>query len=120
MAAGVYDLEIEQGATLTFDVRYLDSTGQPIDLSRFDSGEGHIRWRPFDNKLLAIINVELEDPAAGLLKVTLNADALVGVRVRGRDHSDVARAVYDIELYDGDTVVRLLHGIAYISPEVTR
>ena len=42
MAAGIYNLSIEQGATFDLEIRYKDANGDPVDLTGY-SGRLQIR-----------------------------------------------------------------------------
>ena len=122
MPAGIYLIEIEQGASFSMDVTYLDSAGDPVDLTGY-SGRGQIRLTAQTATTLASFTVTITDAAAGEVSISLPASALVGnAAITGTSYSDKTSAVYDIELYtaaDAD-VIRLLQGVCLISPEVTK
>jgi hypothetical protein len=122
MAAGVYPLEVEQGATKSFPVALKDSLNQPINLTGY-SGRGQIRLKASDSAAIASFVVTITNAALGEVSVVLPATALVGVKLSGSKHSEKTVAVYDIELYkpgDPTDVIRLLNGSCSISPEVTK
>lgn len=120
MSAGVYDLEIEQGATKLIEVKYQDSAGQPVSLVGYQ-GRGQIRNHSRDAAPVAEFIVEITDPPAGVVRITLPATAIVGILFPGQTHREKFRAAYDVELFHADgTVIRLLNGSCYISPEVTK
>lgn len=122
MPAGIYLIEIEQGASFSMDVTYLDSAGDPVDLTGY-SGRGQIRLTAQTATTLASFTVTITAAAAGEVSISLPASALVGnAAITGTSYSDKTSAVYDIELYtaaDAD-VIRLLQGTCLISPEVTK
>lgn len=122
MAAGVYNFEVEQGASKSFSVNLKDSLGVAIDLTGY-SGRGQIKIKASDAVPLAELVVEVTDPANGGVTVSLPAAALSGhVSIKGASYSAKVPAVYDVELYtdDDEDVIRLLNGAVQISPEVTR
>ena len=122
MAAGVYNFEVEQGASKSFSVTLKDSLGVAIDLTGY-SGRGQIKLKASDAVPLAELVVEVTDPTNGLVTVSLPAAALSGkAAIKGSSYSSKVAAVYDVELYtaDDEDVIRLLNGAVQISPEVTR
>lgn len=107
LSAGDYDLRIEQGSThvQTFTVTDVGftwsgwSARSQIRSAPADSGELLLDLTPY----LTIIGaaVRLAIPASVTQTLTRNG-------------------VWDLEMYQGSTVVRILQGKAVISPEVTR
>ena len=117
--SGLYNLEINQGATKRFQVAYKDSLDQPIDLTGYQ-GRGAIRLKATDAEPLALFVVTITDEPGGLVDIELLADALEGIALKGAGFNDKTRAFYDIELYKGAEVIRLLNGSVNISPEITK
>lgn len=113
------NLFVEQGATYTFEVEYKDALDAPIDLTGFQ-GRGQIRLVPGSSVVLGTFVVTIPTPEAGLIRVELEADALEGIALPGKVFSEKTLAVYDIELYAVDRVIRLVNGTISISPEVTK
>ena len=119
--AGVYNIDVQQGATKRFSIVYKDGDGVPIDLTGYE-GRGQIRLKVSDENALADFVVTITDAVNGEIDITLPATALEGIKFRGRSYLDKTEASYDIEIYDdasGD-VIRLLNGICTIYPEVTK
>jgi len=104
--AGIYNFNINQGATKRFRVTYKDSLGDAINLTGYQ-GRGQIRLRA-------------SDPAAGIVDVELAASALEGLVLRGKGFNETTDAFYDVELYNGTDVIRLINGVVSISPEITK
>jgi len=119
MGAVTLDLSVEQGATYTFGVDYEESEGVPFDLTGYQ-GRGEIRISPSNDTVLGTFVVTIDDALNGKVKIELPANAFVGVKLPGKSHSEKTRAVYDIEIYNVDRVIRLLQGFIDISPEVTK
>ena len=122
MAAGVYNLDVEQGASKAFSITYKDSLDAPIDLTGY-SGRGYIKLKANDSVPLAEFEISIPSPVTGVVEIVLKADALSGnANVKGSKYSEKTIAVYDIELYtaNDEEVIRLLNGTCSISPEVTR
>lgn len=120
MPAAVYDWDVEQGASASITLQYKDTSGNPVPLIGY-SGRGQVREKMSSPELLAEINVTVENPETGLVRIELPAKALVGKRIKGSSHSERMPAVYDIELFHPDgMVIRVLNGAMRISPEVTR
>jgi len=134
MSAGKYSFTIEQGATYRFGIEYTDASGSYIDLQGYDA-KMQIRSDYADNtknKLFATLPLITSSAArtgsylefsgsagtgsaaaiSGAVLVYLHADTTAGFNFE--------EAVYDIELYSGDEVYRLLEGTILNKREVTR
>ena len=134
MSAGKYSFTIEQGATYRFGIEYTDASGSYIDLQGYDA-QMQIRSDYADNsknKLYATLPLITSSAAqtasylmfsgssgtgsaaavSGAVLVYLHADTTAGFNFE--------EAVYDIELYSGDEVYRLLEGTILNRKEVTR
>lgn len=108
MAAGDWDLKIEQGSTF---VQTYTVTDQPGFTWAGWGARSQIRTAPADNGQLLLdltsyltidgASIRLAIPAAVTQTLTRNG-------------------VWDLEVYQGSTVVRLLNGKAIVSLEVTR
>lgn len=107
--AAAYPLIIEQGSTFTLPLIISSSTG-PRDLSGY-SARGQIRKSYPATTTLAVFNISGSLDTSGSFAVTLTAGQTSQINSNG---------VYDIELYSGSYVERILSGSVTISPEVTR
>lgn len=128
MAAGKYSFTIEQGATLDFEIQYIDSAGDPVSLADY-SGRMQIRSAYADNSptTYAILSSSLLPDGTGLNfngsnGVTSLTSGSIGVYLSAASSSALTfnEAVYDLELQSGSYVVRLLEGKVKLSKEVTR
>ena len=116
MAAGNYDILIEQGATFLFNITYKNSAGTPINLTGYTARMQVRQKYSSPTTLLSFTsaggNIVLGG-AAGTIAVTGSADATAGVAP--------CCGVYDLELISPSGIVtRLVSGVANITPEVTR
>ena len=115
MAAGIYDILIEQGATFTMNATWKDSNDAPINLSGY-SARMQIR-ETFDSTATL---VSLASGSGITLGGTLGTIAVTIADTVTKD-LPVRGCVYDLELVSsGGVVTRLLQGSVTISPEVTR
>jgi len=131
MSAGRYPLYIEQGASLDFEVQYLDSAGNPVDLSGY-SARMQIRPSTDSSTVYVTLSSSLQPDGTGLnlsgshsLKPPTSGS--IGVFISSCTSSLLTfnDAVYDLELfvpYDGgcNYVTRLIQGPVRLSQEVTR
>lgn len=131
MSAGRYPLYIEQGASLDFEVQYLDSAGNPVDLSGY-SARMQIRPSTDSSTVYVTLSSSLQPDGTGLnmsgshsLKPPTSGS--IGVFISSCTSSlfTFNDAVYDLELfvpYDGgcNYVTRLIQGPVRLSQEVTR
>lgn len=112
-----HNLYVYRGATLSEAVTWKDENNVPIDLTGF-TARMHMRETleaatPFltlttENGGIALGGV------AGTIDIIASATATSAITA--------TEGVYDLELIasDGITVTRLLEGVVFISPEVTR
>jgi len=121
MAAGIYNIYIEQGVTRSFSGQYLATEETPKDLTGF-LGRGHIRLNKSDCSLLGQFVVAITNPIEGRFTVTLPASALTGKPLKSKRSDGLVLAFYDIEFYTADdaSVIRVLEGEILISMEVTK
>lgn len=131
MSAGRYPLYIEQGANLDFEVQYLDSEGNPVDLSGYGA-RMQIRPSTDSSTIYVTLSSSLQPDGTGLnmsgshsLKPPTSGS--IGVFISSCTSSlfTFNDAVYDLELfvpYDGgcNYVTRLIQGPVRLSQEVTR
>ena len=121
LAAGEFDLYIDQGATYSLTVSLKDSLDAAIDLT------GHVfRGQIRDSisgSVVASLSFQIQSPETdGVVVVTLPADVSSSIELPENlgVQRRPAKFVYDIESVSGSAVVRWLEGVVYISPEVTR
>lgn len=112
MAAGIYDITVEQGATFELDITWNDSAGTPVVLTGY-SARMKARTTYTDTSVLfsLVSGTEIILTTPGNIRVTIAASATA--TYTPGDY------VYDIEMVNGTTVYRLLQGVCTVSPEVT-
>ena len=120
MAAGVYDITIEQGARFTMEATYTTDGTTPIDLTGY-YGRGQIKATT-DAGAVARFTVTIPTPANGVVRCVIEADDTAIIPATGANYSKTSVYYYDIELFTvGDAdVIRLLNGKANVSPEITK
>jgi hypothetical protein len=128
MAAGKYSFTIEQGATFNLDIRYKDSNKNPIDLTGY-SGRMQIKSGYADDNptLYATLSSSLRPDGTGLNFSGSNGTSpttsgSIGIYISAATASlfTFDKAYYDLELYSGSVVTRILEGQVKLSKEVTR
>ena len=115
MAAGLYDITIEQGATFTLSLTWKDSTGAAVNITGY-TARMQVRENYESESTLVSLTSAGGDivlgGALGTIAVTIAASVTQLLQLE--------EAVYDLELVNGATVTRLLQGKATVSREVTR
>jgi hypothetical protein len=115
MAAGKYDMYIEQGATYELNVT-VDSS---IDLGDY-TARGQIRETACSSAILVSFTCTIV--SSSQLTISLTPAQTSALKACGKCYQDITVGYYDIEIEnttDG-SVIRLLNGMVSISPEVTR
>lgn len=122
MAAGKYDLSLEQG--VTFRLRVTISTGTPPVAVNLTGYTARLQMRAAaaaSSPPILTLDSATAPPATGL--VLGGAAGTIDVLVSATDTDAIAatKAVYDLEIYapNGD-VTRVLKGNVTFDPEVTR
>lgn len=119
MSAGIYNITIEQGATFTMPITYKDEYGAAVNLSGY-TARMQIRTSA-QGQVMATPTVTITDAAAGEITVSMTVSETSALLVTGASHSNLTQCVYDLELVaSAGEVIRLLNGICWISPEVTK
>jgi len=114
MAAGLYDITIEQGATFQLNLTWKDSNGSPINLTGYSA-----RMQVRESYESEDVIVSLVSPTNITLGGALGT-ILITIANSVTSSLSFVEGVYDLELIVGSTVTRLLQGKAIISREVTR
>jgi hypothetical protein len=126
MAAGRYSFVIEQGATLNLELQYKDSNGTPINLTNY-SGRMQIRPSVTSTTVYITLSSSLYADGTGLNfsgsnGTTPPTSGSIGVYISAVSSSALSfdQAVYDLEIYSGSYVSRILEGQVKLSLNVTR
>ena len=126
MAAGRYSFIVEQGSTKQFEIIYSDANSTPVDLTGY-SARMQIRPSAGSSTLYATLSSSLWPDGTGLNLQGLDgtkpyASGSIGVTISAATSSlfDFGEASYDLELYYGSTVTRILEGKVKLSKEVTK
>ena len=122
MKAGRYSFVIEQGTTTYFEIQYTDSNNEPVDLTGF---HGRMQIRPdyadFTDELYVCISSSIDvDGETGLYFTPTSGSIGVKISAKKTEEFDFDEGYYDLELYSGSYVGRLLEGQIRIRREVTR
>ena len=131
MAAGRYNIIIEQGATYQIELQYKDSNNTPINLSGY-SGRMQIRPSVASTTIYLTLSSSRQPDGTGLNMSGSSpykppTSGSIGVYISACTSSMLTfdEAVYDLEIFvpndtDCPTVSRLLQGPVKLSKEVTR
>ena len=125
MAAGRYNIVIEQGATYQIELQYKDSNNTPINLSGY-SGRMQIRPSIGSPTSYLYLSSSLQPDGTGLNfsgsnGTTPPASGSIGIFISATTSSlfTFINGVYDLEIQSGSIVTRLLQGNVQVSKEVT-
>jgi hypothetical protein len=117
MAAGRYNFTVEQGAIFTRVIKWEDSSGDPIDLSVFESAKLQIRKQKSRNSKL-LIEASTEN---GMITLGNDGEIDFTIPATHTEPLDFTQGYYDLELYTESPTgtVRLLEGLVNLSKETT-
>lgn len=125
MAAGKYNIVIEQGATYQIELQYKDSNNNPIDLAGY-SGRMQIRPSIGSTTSYLYLSSSLNADGTGLNfsgsnGTTPPVSGAIGIFISAATSSllTFSTGVYDLEIQSGSIVTRLLQGNVQLSKEVT-
>ena len=110
MSAGKYDIEVDQGSDFSLQLTIQES-GSAKDLSGF-SLRGQMRPTKDSSTLTATFTTSITDVTGGVCTISLPYTTTENITV--------GQYFYDIELFTGSTVQRIIEGLVTVSPEVTR
>jgi len=121
MPAGKYSFTIEQGTTHTFTVVKKDPENTPANLTGY-SAKLQIRPDFADNTttVYTTLSSSLDPDGSGLTIDPVSGSIRVLISAEKTENFNFDSGIYDLELYSGSFVERLLEGKVKISREVTR
>ena len=112
MAAGTYDIVIDQGSDFSIQVaKSEDGTAVPVATH---TARAQLRPSPTSATKTADFVCTIVDASGGKINMQLSNSVTAGIAS--------GKYYYDLELVNTNngTVVRLLQGVARVTPEVTR
>lgn len=119
MAAGKYNIKIEQGATYRQEFIWKDASDTPVDVTGY-TARMHIRGKITDDDTL----VELTTENDGIILGTTDGKITLQITADATSLYDWTCGVYDLELVQvvgpETFVYRVLQGSVSVSKEVTR
>lgn len=115
MAAGLYDITIEQGATFQMSLTWKDSTGAAVNITGYTA-----RMQVRENYEAESTLVSLTSSGGDIVLGGALGTIVITIGASVTQVLQLDEAVYDLELVNGATVTRLLQGKATVSREVTR
>jgi len=112
MAAGKYNMLVQQGATYNQSITLKSSTGTPINITGCTVA-AQIREQYSDATPVATFTTNIPVGTDGVIQISLTPTETSAITIE--------KGVYDIEItYPGGTKDRILQGNVVISKEVTR
>ena len=113
MAAGRYDITIEQGATFSLPISYKDSTGSVVNLSSGYTSRMMINESAGGTTIKSLTN------GSGMTLAASGNNIVVDISATDTASMDFDNAVYDLEIVSWSTVTRVLEGKVKLSREIT-
>lgn len=123
MAAGLYNLQIKRGDTLSILGKLTEDDGTPINLTGRTLA-GAIKKSPNDPKVLVDLTVAIRDQSEFPGEFTFSLTAtqtgkLPAAATQPGQEPGVAKWYWDLQMTNGEVVDTMLEGFAYISGGIT-
>lgn len=113
--AQTYDITADQGATYSVVITYENSNGTPINLTNYTA---RMQLRASYASVAAALTLTTENGritlGGALGTITLTVEAATMETLEAKTY------VYDLELVNGSTVIRLLQGLFVNRPNATK
>lgn len=114
MAAGTYNIIVEQGSDFTKSLSLTDDSDTPFDLSDYAEVRGQIRRHYNSEDIAATFTMSITGDGT-------SGQVAWGLSAANTDALEPAAHKYDVELQKNDgTVTRLLEGDVTVRPNITR
>jgi hypothetical protein len=112
MAAGKYDIVIDQGADFALEIA-LAEDGTAINLSNH-TASAQLRPSPTSSTLTATFTCPVTSPTQG--KLTMNLGYALTANIAA------GKYYYDLEIHNttANSITRVIEGVARVTPNVTR
>lgn len=121
MPAGKYSFIVEQGTTHRFSLVKSDNNNTPVNLTGYGA---RMQIRPdfadLSTTVYTTVSSSIAEDGTGLYIAPESGSITVVLSAQVTEGFDFDSGVYDLELYSGSFVERLLEGKVKISREVTR
>jgi len=121
MSAGRYNFTKEQGTTVDFTIQYKDDNGDPIALNGYSA---QMQLRPTYADYTAVkyitLSSSLSEDGSGLIITPASGSIRIYIHAENTDTFTFDDAIYDLEIYSGSFVSRLMEGKIKLSRSVTR
>lgn len=129
MAAGIYDIIIEQGADWRLVLTWKDEAGEPVNLTGY---QARMQVRESFASKFKVFDLTTEngrisiDSATGLVDMRMDAAMTAAAIINPAktawiDGKQAQQLVFDLEMIAPDNAVtRLIQGTALFVPEVTK
>lgn len=129
MAAGIYDIVIEQGADWRLVITWKDADGNAMNLTGY---QARMQVRESFASKVKVFDLTTEngritlDAANGIVTMHMDATVTAGAVINPAktawiDGKQAQQLVFDLEMIaPGGTVTRLIQGAALFVPEVTK
>lgn len=116
MAAAYQDLFLEQGADFNTQLTLNDNSGAPYNLTGY-SVESEAKLSYYSTNPSIIFNAAVSDANNGIIQLSANNHVTSNVYAGAMN-----KLVYDVIITDTNlgTITRVLEGVVYVSPSVSR
>ena len=115
----VVDIVINQGADFDIQLELLQDDDTPIDISDYKF-YASIKASAEDTMTVAQMHQVDVDPTNGIVNLSLSAEETSAIDTGGNSYREWDEFYWDVNMYNGDDVVRVCNGKAFISPGISQ
>ena len=115
----VVDIVINQGADFDIQLELLQDDDTPIDISDYKF-YASIKASAEDTTTVAQMHQVDVDPTNGIVNLSLSAEETSAIDTGGNSYREWDEFYWDVNMYNGEDVVRVCNGKAFISPGISQ
>ena len=115
----VIDIVINQGADFDIQLELLQDDDTPIDISDYKF-YASIKASAEDTTTVAQMHQVDVDPTNGIVNLSLSAEETSAIDTGGNSYREWDEFYWDVNMYNGEDVVRVCNGKAFISPGISQ
>ena len=103
------NLIIDQGTTFSANLQIIDQNGDMINLNGYTANSMMRKWYTSKNNTPFSVSINV---ISSIITLSLNSSSTANL--------SPGRYVYDVDLYNSNSVIRIVEGMVTVTPSVTK